>query len=64
MNAVEAQLVKDLAHLVVDQELSKVVAALEAKLPASMQMLAAGIVAAAMPEVIKFLDAEIDKLGA
>lgn len=62
MDAATGQIVKDLAHLVVDKELEILVNQLAKKLPPSLQGFEMALQAELLPLVIKFLDAKIDAL--
>jgi len=64
MNAQAELVLKDLAHLAIDKELAVLISMLAAKLPPSLGAVEAELQSLLLPQVIKFLDAKIDAIGA
>lgn len=62
MSDLEKKLLKDVLHLVVDEELKVLVDALVAKLPASAQGIAVGLEPMLLAQLIPFLDAKVDAI--
>lgn len=61
MNQLERDVLKDLAHFVVDKALPSLIAAEEQRLPAAYQPLVKAVVDAMLPALQQKLDAFIDE---